>query len=82
MELATLCLFLLCVALLGFYAYSHDQWRKERRELIQRLQSPERASAAYQREQGEEPEPIPPIALDDDQAYEKLRFEREGLVAD
>lgn len=58
------------------------EWAKERMELIQRLQSPERASAAYLLGQAGEAEPIPPIALDDDQAYEKLRLEREGAVPD
>ncbi len=82
MELAFGLLFLLCVVLVAAHAYDRNQWATERRELVQRLQSPERASAAYLREQGDDPEPIPPIALDDDQAYEKLRLEREGVVAD
>lgn len=72
--------FLLCAALIAFQAHERNEWRKERMELIQRLQSPERASAAYLREQEGEMELIPPIALDDDQAYEKLRLEREGLA--
>lgn len=82
MELATLCLFLLCVALLGFYAYSHDQWRKERTELIQRLQAPESAALAYARKQKGEPEPVSTLALDDDEGYQALRLRREGSVPD
>jgi hypothetical protein len=80
MTLALGFLFLLCVALLGFYAYSLDQWRKERTELIQRIQAPESAVLAYAREQKGAPEPVPTLALDDDEGYEALRLRREGLT--
>lgn len=82
MELATGFLFLLCVALLGFIAWKDEQWRKERAELIQRLQAPESATLAYAREHEGKPEPVPTLALDDDEGYEALRLRREGSVPD
>jgi len=74
--------FLLCAALIAFQAHERNEWRKERMELIQRLQAPELAVAAHKQGRDGPPEAIAPIALDDDEAYEKLRLEREGLVAD
>ncbi len=82
MEFALALLFMLCAVLIAFQAHERSEWREERGELLQRIQAPERASVAYARTQEGEPEPIPPIALDDDQAYEKLRLEREGAVPD
>lgn len=79
MELALGFLFLVCVVELAFHAWERNNWSQERRELTQRIQSPETAVASYVREQTERPQPIAPIALDDDQAYEKLRLERQGL---
>lgn len=81
MELAAGFLFLLCVALLGFIAYAHEQWRKERAELIQRIQAPDKATWAYSRKLGRT-EPVPTLALDDDEGYEALRRRREGSVPD
>lgn len=75
-------LFLLDMALLAALVYSHEQWRKERAELIQRLQVPESATLAYAREHEGKPEPVPTLALDDDEGYEALRLRREGSVAD
>lgn len=82
MELALGFLFLLCVALLGFIAWKDDQWQKERRDLIHMIQAPESASLAYAREQKGEPEPVPTLALDDDEGYKALRLRREGSVPD
>lgn len=65
------------------YAYLRGQAiDRERQELIQRIQAPESASLAYAREQKEEPEPIPTLALDDDEGYEALRLRREGAATD
>lgn len=80
MELALGFLFLVCVVELAFHAWERNNWSQERRELTQRIQSPETVVASYARDQTEQPQPIPPIALDDDQAYEKLRLERQGLA--
>lgn len=82
MELALGFLFLVCVVEIAVFAWDRDQWAKERRELIQRIQSPETAVVSYARDQTEQPQPVAPIALDDDQAYEKLRLERQGLAGD
>lgn len=51
---------------------------QERQELIQRIQAPESAALAYAREQKGAPEPVPTLALDDDEGYEALRLRREG----
>lgn len=81
MELALGFLFLLNAAQLAWGVWERKQHSDERRELCQRIQAPEQAVAAYK--QGRDgAAAVAPIALDDDQAYEKLRLEREGLVAD
>jgi hypothetical protein len=59
-----------------------DAWSKERAELIQRIQAPESAVLTYAHGQTGPLQPVAPIALDDDQAYEKLRLERQGLAGD
>jgi hypothetical protein len=82
MELALGFLFLVCAVEIAFHAWERNNWSQERRELVQRIQSPETAVASYAREQVEPPQPVVPIALDDDQAYEKLRLERQGLAGD
>lgn len=83
MELAAGFLFLALIAELAFHAWERNNWSQERRELVQRIQSPETAIATFAREQDSNPRPgVAPIALDDDQAYEKLRLEREGAVPD
>lgn len=81
MELALGFLFLALVVEIAFHAWERNNWSKERRELVQRLQAPEQAIVAYARD-GEEPKPLAPIALDDDQGYEALRLRREGAVPD
>lgn len=80
MEFALALLFMLCAALIAFQAHERNEWRKERGELIQRIQAPEQAVAAYKQGRDGPPNAVAPIALDDDQAYEKLRLEREGLT--
>lgn len=76
-------LFLVAVVVLIFFqVWERDQWRKERTELIQRIQAPEQAVVEHGRSLVEQAQPVAPIALDDDQAYEKLRLEREGSVPD
>lgn len=80
MELALGFLFLVCVALIGLHAFEREQWRKERGELLLRIQAPERAAILDGRKL--DVQPVAPIALDDDQAYEKLRLERQGLAGD
>lgn len=82
MELALGFLFLVCVVELAFHAWERNNWSQERRELVQRIQAPEQAVATYARDQAEQPQPIAPIALDDDQGYEALRLKREGTVPD
>jgi len=82
MELALGFLFLVLVIEIAFHAWERSNWSQERRELVQRIQSPETAVASYVRDQTEQPQPVAPIALDDDQAYEKLRLERQGLSGD
>lgn len=78
MELALGFLFLVCVVELAFHAWERNNWSQERRELVQRLQAPEQAIAAYARD-GEEPKPLAPIALDDDEGYEELALRRKGI---
>lgn len=81
MELAAGFLFLALMAELAFHAYDRSQWATERRELTQRIQAPESATLAYAREHEGKPEPVPTLALDDDEGYEALRLRREGSVA-
>lgn len=81
-ELALGFLFLVCVVELAFHAWERNNWSQERKELVQRIQSPETAVALDGRKLAEDVQPVAPIALDDDQAYEKLRLEREGAVPD
>lgn len=82
MDIAVGFLFLVCLVEIGFHAYERNEWSKERKELTQRIQSPETAVASYARGQTDPPRSIAPIALDDDEAFEKLRLEREGLAGD
>lgn len=82
MAVAFACLFMVCLALIVFGSWERSEWSKERRELTQRIQAPESAALAYAREQKGEPEPVPTLALDDDEGYEALRLRREGSVAD
>lgn len=82
MELALGFLFLALIVEIAFHAWERNNWSQERKELVQRIQSPETAVASYARERAEPPQPVAPIALDDDQAYEKLRLERQGLTGD
>lgn len=82
MELVAGFLFLVCLVELAFHAWERNNWSQERRELLQRIQSPETAIATFARKQAEPSQSIAPIALDDDQAYAKLREEREGLAGD
>lgn len=79
MEFAIGLLFLLCAALIAFQAHERNEWRKERAELLQRIQAPEQAVVEHGRSLVDQAQPVAPIALDDDQAYEKLRLERHGL---
>jgi len=81
MELALGFLFLVCAVEIAFHAWERNNWSQERRELVQRLQAPEQAVASYARDQAEQPQPVAPIALDDDAAYEAL-LERQGLSGD
>lgn len=81
MDLASGFIFLICIALIAFGAWERSEWSKERKELVQRLQAPEQAVMAYAADKDSKAKPVPPIALDDDEAFEKLRLEREGLVA-
>lgn len=80
MELALGFLFLVCVVELAFHAWERNEWRKERGELLLRIQAPERAAILDGRKL--DVQPVAPIALDDDQAYEKLRLERQGFSGD
>jgi hypothetical protein len=73
---------LFCVVFTTIQARERDQWRKERMELIQRIQAPEQAVVEHGRSLVDQAQSVPPIALDDDQAYEKLRLRREGPVPD
>lgn len=82
MELALGFLFLVCVVELAFHAWERNNWSQERRELVQRIQAPETAVVSYARDQAEQPQPVAPIALDDDQGYEALRLRREGAIPD
>lgn len=82
MELAIFLLCLIVVAMTILQVYERNEWRKERAELIQRLQVPESATLAYAREHEGKPEPVPTLALDDDEGYEALRLRREGSVLD
>jgi len=77
MDVAAGFLFLVLVIEIAFHVWERNQWSAERKELLQRIQSPEQAVAAYARD-GEEPKPLAPIALDDDEGYEALRLRREG----
>lgn len=78
MELALGFIFLVCVVEIAFHAWERNNWSQERRELVQRLQAPEQAIAAYARD-GEEPKPLAPLALDDDEGYAALQERREGI---
>jgi hypothetical protein len=80
MELALGFNFLVVIALIAFGVWEREQWRKERGELLLRIQAPERAAILDGRKL--DAQPVAPIALDDDQAYEKLRLERQGLARD
>lgn len=82
MELALGFLFFALAIEIAFHAWERNNWSQERRELVQRIQAPEQAVASYARDQAEQQQPVAPIALDDDQAYEKLRLERQGLAGD
>ena len=77
MELALGFIFLVCVVEISFHVWERNNWSQERKELVQRIQAPEQAVAVYARD-GEEPKPLAPIALDDDEGYEALRLSREG----
>jgi len=82
MELALGFLFLALAIEIAFHAWERNNWSQERRELVQRIQSPETAVAAYARGREGPPDAVAPIALDDDAAYEALRLERQGLSGD
>lgn len=82
MELALGFIFLVCIVEIAFHVWERRQWAEERQELMQRIQAPESASLAYAREQKGEPEPVPTLALDDDEGYQALRLRREGSVPD
>jgi len=82
MELALGFLFLVLLVELGLHAYDRNQWSVERKELLQRIQSPEVAQAADGRELAERAKPLAPIALDDDEGYEALRLRREAGIQD
>ena len=81
MELALGFLFLVLVIEIAFHVWERNQWSEERRELVQRVQAPQQAVAAYARE-GEEPKPLAPIALDDDEGYAALREQRGSASLD
>ena len=82
MDVAAGFLFLVLVIEIAFHVWERNQWSEERKELTQRLQAPESAILAYAREQKGEPEPVPTLALDDDEGYQALRLRREGSVPD
>jgi len=83
MELALGFLFLVLLVELALHAYDRNQWSTERKELLQRIQSPEVAQAADGRELTERGQPmVVPIALDDDEGYEALRLRREAGIQD
>jgi hypothetical protein len=82
MELALGFLFLVCVVELAFHAWERNNWSQERRELVQRIQAPEQAVVEHGRSLVEQAQPVVPIALDDDQAYEARRLRHEGKVPD
>lgn len=80
MDVAVGFLFLVCLVEIGFHAYERNEWSKERKELLQRIQAPEQAVMAYAADKDSKARLVAPIALDDDEAFEKLRLEREGLA--
>lgn len=82
MELALGFLFLVCAVEIAFHAWERNNWSQERRELVQRIQAPDQVVVSYARGQAEQPQPVAPIALDDDQSYEALRLKREGSIPD
>jgi len=66
----TALLAILSLVLIAATVYEQAQWRKEREQLLQRIQAPEQAVATYARN-GKQPKAPLPIALNDDEGYEK-----------
>ena len=52
------------------------EWKKERAELIQRIQAPEMATQEYMVRQGKR-EPIPTLPYDDDSAFRAVKEKRD-----